>query len=289
MKNKELTICWSITSVCNRPCWYCFSRYENKVTQHMSQHLIDVTLDKLEKQSKFQNIRLIILGGEPTLYPEILNICNRCLQFCRKVVLVTNGDNIDTIIKLPTDISIDISYHGQDLLSFKNIIKIISNYHYLQVLCVLDTQCIDNCIELSNWCLENNIFFEPIPIVDNISECALIYPENILNKFNSNIFYNIPEIGVIDSLSVYKHNLLYTSYIDHMKICEQTNIAIYPNGFVYPCCKNGLLHYKKHIEENDIFKYRLFCTTQYCMKNRGCIDFSGWRQDPDGFFPWNNE
>lgn len=286
--NTELTICWSITAVCNLNCSYCFSLYENKVQTHMSDYLVKYTLNKLKEKSKENSIRLVILGGEPTLYPNINDVCEEALNFCRKVILVTNGTQLDILKKINRNVSIDFSYHGQNLDWFIKRIKEIQKYHYVQVLCVLDKTVLNNCIKLSDWCNENCTYFEPIPLVNNITEIAEEYDENILKSFKNNILYNIPEIGIKDSISIYKYFKNYNKN-DKLKVCNQTNIAIYSNGYVYPCCKTGQIKYKRHIEDPKSLQYKIICEHQYCMKNRGCLDFAGWRQDPNGFLPWSNK
>lgn len=284
----ELTLCWCITAVCNLKCSYCFSLYENKYQSHMSDYLVNYTLNKIKEKSKENSIRLVILGGEPTLYPYIGNVCKESLEFCRKVILVTNGTQLDVLKKIDGNVSVDFSYHGQDLNWFTQRILDIQKYHYVQVLCVLDKSIINKCIELSDWCNTQNIMFEPIPLVNNNTEIAESYDEMTLRRFKNNIIYNIPQIGLCDSINVFRRCRDYHAE-DILRICEQTNIAIYSNGFVYPCCKTGQMKYKKHIEDPKALQYKLICEHQYCMRNRGCLDFAGWRQDPNGFFPWSNK
>ena len=284
----ELTICLSITSVCNMHCYYCFSEYDcNGEKKHMSKKLLISTLGTLRNASKSQSIRLVILGGEPTLYPNIDNVCLEALSFCRKVILVTNGANKDIIEKIPKDISIDVSYHGQDVSAFTETVKAIQRTHFVQVLCPVDTLCIDKCLSIQNWCFNSGINFEPIPIVDNNTEKVIDYNNGTIDCFKSNILYNVPNLGVINSLDVYKETKN-SKNEDTLRLCSQKNIAIYPDGKCYPCCKTGLLKYKTHIDGKKPFRYKILCEHQYCLRNRGCLDFAGWRQDPDGFLPWNN-
>lgn len=285
----ELTICWSITTVCNYKCSYCFSLYDSACKQyHMEDNLIDYTLDRLEQKSKENSIRLVLLGGEPTLCPSLDRIVNRALYFCRSVIVVTNGSQLDTIKRLNKNVSIDLSYHGQDLSEFINRIENIQKTHYLQVLCVLDPNCLDRCIELSKYCSSHNIFFEPIPLVHNDTEIAEEYEDSIFDKIDSNILYNVPNIGILDSVSIYKL-CKHTEHYSKLSVCKQKNIAIYADGSTYPCCKTGFLKYKTHIKDPSALKYQIICEQPYCLYNRGCLDMSGWRQDPNGFLPWNNE
>ena len=287
---EELTICWSITTVCNMNCYYCFSHHDNDNKQfHMTDRLIDVTIQKLREAAKTYSIRLVILGGEPTLHPNLKEICEKCLTFCRKVIVVTNGSKVEQLHSLPKEVSIDLSYHGQRLSYFFPLIEEISKTHFCQVLCVLDKKCESDIIHLYNWCEDNQVMFEAIPLVDNVTEISDLYADEYLDKVDSKILYKIPMFDkLLTNVEVYRRNRTNVES-DTLFYCSQSNIAIYANGYYYPCCKSGLFNHRYHIED-DKHKIKIgsLCKHRYCMENRGCIDFAGWRQDPDGFLFGNN-
>lgn len=288
----ELTLCWSITTKCNMNCWYCFSRYDSKNIQYdMSDIIRDYTLERLKKLSKNISIRTVILGGEPSLYYDLYNLTKNLLTFSRKVIVVTNGTKKEVINELPSDVSIDLSYHGQDIETFLSVLHEIKKYHYTQVLCTLDTKCIDRCIEIYNKCCDEDIYCEIIPIVDNETEQTIVYDKNIMSKFNRKqiLYKNEDLFGIKNNIGIYFQNLYYNSN-DKFIVCKQTNLALYPDGTIYPCCKTGQREHKKYVYDDNAFRYILTCKNQYCMMNRGCLDMAGWRQDPDGrFFSGNNE
>ena len=288
---EELTICWSITTMCNMKCSYCFSSYDNDNKQfHMNDRLVDVTLNKLKEASKKYSIRLVILGGEPTLHPRLKEICESCLTFCRKVIVVTNGTNVDVVETLPENIYIDVSYHGQKLSYFIPLVQRLQNKHFTQILCVLDKSCETDIINLHSWCEEHNFMFEAIPCVDNVTEISETYDDTFLDKVSTNILYQIPMFdGLQSNIDVYRKN---KANIEENTFfyCKQSNIAIYATGYYYPCCKSGFVNHKYHIEDdNHNIRIGSLCKHRYCMENRGCLDFAGWRQDPDGFLFGNNE
>ena len=286
---EELTICWSITTKCNMNCSYCFSKYDHAEEYHISDRLLERTITKIMRASKKYSIRLVILGGEPTLHPRLKEICERCLVFCRKVIIVTNGTKPEIIHNIPKEVSIDLSYHGQDLSYFLPLIEELKKTHFTQILCVLDKYCKSNIITLHDWCEKTHTMFEAIPIVDNVTELAEDYEDTFLNAVRSDIYYKIPMFsGVQTNLDVYVKNRNNIEE-DCLILCKQSNIAIYANGYYYPCCKNGMLYHKAHIEGDQDIRLEILCRHRYCMENRGCLDFAGWRQDPDGFLFGNNE
>lgn len=288
---KELTICWSITTKCNLNCPYCFSKYDNDKSYDMSDRLINVTIKKLKEASEKYSIRLVILGGEPTLHPALKQICEKCLTFCRKVIVVTNGIKYDVINDLPKEVSVDLSYHGEELNLFYKTITSIKEYHFVQVLCPLYKNDLDKILSLIRWCKEHEIIYESIPIVDNESEIAENYEDDLITVVSSNVTYNIPMFNKrLTNMEIYKLNKNNVEETTKFHVCLQPNIAIYANGIYYPCCKSGLLYNKHHVEDDvHHFKLETLCNHRYCMENRGCLDFAGWRQDPDGFLFGNNE
>ena len=154
---KELTICWSITTRCNLSCSYCFSRYDNQLFYDTSERLIDVVFNKIKEASKKYSIRLVILGGEPTLHTKLIKICENALLICRKVIVVTNGLLLNVIDTLPREVSIDLSYHSEDVNVFYNMMNSIRKNHYLQVLFPLYKIDVNNILTLITLCKRDNI------------------------------------------------------------------------------------------------------------------------------------
>lgn len=296
MPTPELTICWSITTKCNMSCYYCFSKHDHlNSSEDMTIQVKQAVFDRLKELQEKQSVRLVILGGEPTLYNELYELCHEAIPLCRKVVVVTNGTRPEVIEKLPNEISIDLSYHGQELEHFKKIIDRIRKTKFLQVLCVLDPNCIDRCIELYRWCLANSIPFEAIPLVDNDTELAALYPDSLIDEFSKTPVYYSSEVFPLSG-NIFSHIDIYRKGRDKQwdiqsgfNLCHQTNIAIYTDGSVYPCCRTGRVNHRTNVFDKKCMRYQIPCNHPWCLENRGCLDMAGWRQDPDGFFPWNNK
>jgi hypothetical protein len=85
-----------ITNTCNRACPYCFARsrvnLSDTQTGPTTQH---ISLDNYEKYLRFlesSKISLLkLLGGEPTLHPEFLEIVSRAHQRGFETLVFTNG------------------------------------------------------------------------------------------------------------------------------------------------------------------------------------------------------
>ncbi len=85
-----------ITNTCNRACPYCFARSRVNLSDTqagpMTQH---ISLDNFEKYLRFLEKSRIpmlkLLGGEPTLHPEFLEIVSRAHQHGFETLVFTNG------------------------------------------------------------------------------------------------------------------------------------------------------------------------------------------------------
>lgn len=275
---KELTICWSITSRCNKSCYYCFSNYDSDSKKDMNDEIRKISVKKLEHLHEIFSLRIVLLGGEPTIYQDFENLCEELTPIARKIIIVTNGTNIQ---RLPKNTFIDISYHGQNTADFFDIVNQIRKRNFVQVLCVIDPKCIKSCYEVSDFCRKECIPFEAIPLVNNATEESIYYTDSILSGFTSNIQYeNLDLFGKKTNLEIYRQSRDIIPE-KRLRICEQKNIALYADGSIYPCCKTGWMKYRNRIESNKAFQYEILCEYPYCMKHRGCLDMAGWRQDPD--------
>lgn len=95
----------AITNYCNLTCSYCFA---NQFKEQQNKH--NITFDELNQilnflsHSNIFNQRIGIIGGEPTLHPELSNILNILINFCEKQkipypILFTNGIELSKYLK----------------------------------------------------------------------------------------------------------------------------------------------------------------------------------------------
>lgn len=110
------TFCWEVINICNYKCKYCSAGYGDKSTRPVSKYYKDEQI-KSSWRSVITKLRLIkhtdwnmsLLGGEPTLHPELKDIIKSLtnMERCSEVCLITNMskdvhyfvnlfDNIDT-------------------------------------------------------------------------------------------------------------------------------------------------------------------------------------------------
>ena len=100
----SMSVCWNLTNVCDKNCEYCF-RELNEEAQ-----LLDTNL-KILNNLKMMNVsRITFSGGEPFLYPNILELIEAAHNMDISCHVVTNGsvlneDNVEEYLQYVDKIS----------------------------------------------------------------------------------------------------------------------------------------------------------------------------------------
>lgn len=102
-----------ITNQCNASCSYCFVKHGNFIATKDD-------IDKIEVPSDGENV---IYGGEPTLYPELVDYLIEKLEH-KNIVLYSNGSNIEYLKSLK-DVKIVINYDAYKYNLRKDVEEII--------------------------------------------------------------------------------------------------------------------------------------------------------------------
>lgn len=91
-----------LTTSCNLRCRYCFDAADGYAARRMTDQTLHDTLRFLAGQSDSSGLKLVLWGGEPLLYPDLVeSALFLSRQFCAerslplKVVTTTNGTRID--------------------------------------------------------------------------------------------------------------------------------------------------------------------------------------------------
>jgi len=108
-----------LTSACNGKCSFCIEKNGFKPKETVSYKIL------AEKIISTGKMNVLLLGGEPTLYPDLNNLIALLKHEMRNVYMTTNGGklmNLDFIHKNLSEIDgVNISIHHYDLKRNKNI------------------------------------------------------------------------------------------------------------------------------------------------------------------------
>lgn len=102
-----------LTHECNKKCAFCIDEYVGE-KGFVSVEQVARSLDF----AKSQNIRdILLIGGEPTLHPDIVEIATLTKSYGFNVIMTTNYTNPDVVKKLDGIVdSINISFYSQPKL-----------------------------------------------------------------------------------------------------------------------------------------------------------------------------
>lgn len=107
----------AIVNYCNLKCPYCFA--ENMIQENNKYMSIEDYSNLLDFILKNPNDNIGILGGEPTLHPNFIDIINITKEKCnnRKITLFTNGIELEQFLPYLNDIDLLINYNNPDNLT----------------------------------------------------------------------------------------------------------------------------------------------------------------------------
>ena len=115
------------TNKCQRNCFYCINSHTDKALELP----IDKAIKNIQRVVEKYHIReAVILGGEPLMHSDILELCD-CVKRTgiKKLFLTTNGIKLANNEPLIAGLSdylagINISYHNDDFITFAELERI---------------------------------------------------------------------------------------------------------------------------------------------------------------------
>jgi len=123
-----------VTHECNRDCVFCIDKYRGNV-----EYITIPTVIKHLKYAKSLGIKdILLVGGEPTLHPDIVEIARMVKEYGFNCILTTNYGYPDVVKKLDGIVdSFNISYYGGSNIpnqsNFKSDITINALIHKRQL------------------------------------------------------------------------------------------------------------------------------------------------------------
>lgn len=151
-----------VTNKCQRNCFYCI----NSETDCLSALPLDKGIDNIRKLvDKYKIKEVIILGGEPLLYPYLYQLIEELKNLKLITRLTTNGIQLlkhtENLIKSGID-GINISFHNEDFIKFYELEKAYRKFKRNKIKVRINTniwrgnhddpiKCIDFLNKLSNY------------------------------------------------------------------------------------------------------------------------------------------
>lgn len=180
---------WSLGTRCNYACSYCSPAQHSKSAPHLSLHSWCTAWDYLYSKIQHQpDILLSILGGEPTINPNYLQMLEYASKPNVKIVTTSNGTaHIDKLRKMMSYGGLTISIHLEYCNKNKMIDKIyslsdcINDYTFLSISFMMPPGRAQDYIQFKDAIpKKKRLMIEAVPIHNNSTKELLPYtPEEI--------------------------------------------------------------------------------------------------------------
>ena len=97
--NTSLKFEWFLSAKCNYECQYCPDGYHNKLPHKNTSKNVITGLNNLFNYLDNKKFTMSFWGGEPTLFPNYINICKILNDYGSSVFTTTNGSRSDKYLK----------------------------------------------------------------------------------------------------------------------------------------------------------------------------------------------
>lgn len=206
-ENDFIDVDWTVLTFCNYKCDYCYARNSKSIkwNQILTKEKIDECFYAFE-QSKHKII-LNVLGGEPTLHPNIDYIIECAYNCCKisRIAVITNNSRLIKLPKTYNKLLVVCTYHPSTVKNENTFLKNLEYYTNLGIETRVSIMADDRFLEKTNQIydkLENTKAEIEISYIinnNNKPEKNSLKKPNLKNySFNGNLF-SIDEI--------YKNNL----------------------------------------------------------------------------------
>lgn len=231
-----------IGQTCNLRCYFCYFLNRIEDAQHPEHPFME--LDKLKAMCHtlryfYGNNAVDIQGGEPTIYPDILELIRYCNEIGLYPTLITNGWALAKKEKLQQfkDAGIRdflVSLHGIGPIHDEVVCR---KGAYDKI-----TQAIENMVELDVSFRFNCTMSKPVvPILPDIARKAVNYGANAVNYIAFNPFED-QETGIRTHDNVAQYSAIKTKLGEAMDILEDAGIEC--NVRYLPLCMAEERHRK---------------------------------------------
>lgn len=154
---------WKIHNVCNHNCSFCGDRHKDGSQRWFSLDQYKEYTDKLVEANKGLPFWIQLTGGEPTLYPELLELMQYMKSKGAMISLISNGSRTLRWWKeLKESKVLDnlfVTYHSEQTENYQHIAEVINLFQDepIEVICLMThvLNSIDKVFEAYDYIIEN--------------------------------------------------------------------------------------------------------------------------------------
>jgi len=140
---------WKLSNVCNYNCEYCYPLEKNGSLPFLDINTNKEVVDKLHNIYKDHPISFVLTGGEPTLYPNLYELCSyiKSKNKNNRISMFTNGSRTlrwwDEFLEVPMVDFIFFTFHYAQLNSVDKFIEVVNSIHHKEINGLVFFTCTD--------------------------------------------------------------------------------------------------------------------------------------------------
>lgn len=156
-----------LCDICNFNCSYCYNK------KPRSNHKLNIDtltnfLFKIKQNIK-TNLHLELIGGEPTLHPNLNQFINNIKPITNNILIYTNLSNNISIYKnlLDNNINLFATWHNQNNNFIDNLNQLYNHKHLIDISIMYEHNNIDKSISIYNQIKNLNFKTHALTLVDS--------------------------------------------------------------------------------------------------------------------------
>lgn len=133
---------WKLHNVCNYDCSFCIPEFKSGNERWKSIDIYKAYVDQLHTSASGKKVWILLSGGEPTLFPEFMDLCIYIKSKGMYVSVISNGSRSLRWWKELRDTNslscLYITYHSEQTSDYKHVSDVVNLFHDYPV----ETSCI---------------------------------------------------------------------------------------------------------------------------------------------------
>ena len=241
--------------ICNYKCFFCYikNHYKNKKHPIMTRKNINDVLDSIEK-SRYK-VNLIVLGGEPLLYPYLNDILIR--DFYR-ITLISNGSKKICGLNHKNNFEVTLSYYPNYCKDDNTFIQNMQYLHKNNINCTINVMKLTDDLRSERIVKIANAYNFPVEITPIIFKNKVVNKNVDFSKNDDDIFYY--NSRAMSNFDVEREHLSFKDWS-----CLQSFFMIMADGCINQGCEISV---DNIFTNRDFFKnYKIIdkkCQKEFC-------------------------
>lgn len=269
---------------CNYDCWYCYNK-KPRSNKLLDLNKLNNFINSLQNQTK-KEIKLELIGGEPTLHPNLYDFCKKTINDKISINIYTNFSQTLFFYQKLLDLNclLSITYHNQDRnLFLSKLFNLGTNQqkNLFDLAIMYESGFTENSIYIYNQFLSNTLYKKNIllslVLSDTTNKILSKYTKAELEQYKfytqntiaeSDDFYVLYNDKSIKKLSYNDLQLDYEYSCKNWKCyagVEYLDVDV--NGDVYSCisCNRKIFNIYNKTNLFRLPTKPMICSSKYCQ------------------------